>query len=383
MLNIDMLLTDRCKAMDKSGIRKIFEMAVTLKDPINLSIGQPDFDVPANIKQAANDAMQQGHNGYTQTQGIAPLQNAVADKLKNELDWDLQRDNLGYLTTSGTSGGLILTFLTLAQTGDEVIIPDPYFVIYPAGGTITNSKIVHCDTYPDFRMTADKIEPLITDRTKFILLNSPGNPSGIVLNSNELGNIVDLCKSRNILLVSDEIYDEFTYADGRENGKYPTPAAFTKDMLLLRGFSKTYGMTGWRLGYAVGPKSLIDAMAKMQQYTFVCAPSMVQWAGIKALETDMSAYVASYARKRDMVINAFNGVANLIKPAGAFYAFVEVPKHLGMTGTEFVKLAVENNVLIIPGGVFSKRDTHFRISYATADDRLQAGLDILIKLLKG
>jgi len=378
------LLSERCQSMDSSGIRKIFEMAATLTDPINLSIGQPDFDVPDAVKQAAIEAINDGHNAYTQTQGIAPLHQAIGIQLKAELDWDMERDDLSILVTSGTSGGLILSYLTMSQAGDEVIIPDPYFVIYPAGGAITGADIIYCDTYPDFHMTAEKLEPLMTDRTKFVLHNSPSNPSGVVISDAEWKDVVDLCDSRGVLLISDEIYDVFTYPDGLDDqGRFPTPARYTKDMLLLRGFSKTYGMTGWRMGYAVGPSRLINEMAKMQQYSFVCAPSMVQWAGIEALNTDMSDYVTAYDRKRNMVLDAFDGVANLVRPGGAFYAFVEVPKHLGMTGTEFVKKAMEHEVMIIPGSVFSQRDTHFRLSYAADDERLAKGLDILVRLLKG
>ncbi|MBL1217240.1 MAG: aminotransferase class I/II-fold pyridoxal phosphate-dependent enzyme [Planctomycetes bacterium] len=376
------LLSTRCQSLDTSGIRKIFEMATTLTDPINLSIGQPHFDVPEPVKQAAIDAIQAGHNGYTRTQGIGQLHEVIAARLKKELDWDLDRDGLGVLVTSGTSGGLILSFMTFTEAGDEAIIPDPYFVIYPAGCSMSGAQAVYCDTYPDFRMTAERLEPLITERTKFVLLNSPGNPTGIVLTSEELHDIVDLCNDRGVLLISDEIYDEFTYPDGREDGHFPTPAQFTRDMLLLRGFSKSYGMTGWRMGYAVGPRDIVNAMAKMQQYSFVCAPSMVQWAGITALNTDITSFVAEYDSKRRMVLDAFKGVAEIVEPKGAFYAFVKVPEHLGMTGTEFVKSAIERNVLVIPGSAFSRRDTHIRISYATTDEKLREGLDVLVNLMK-
>lgn len=382
MRRLTELLSQRCQSLDTSGIRKIFEMATTLTDPINLSIGQPHFDVPQPVKQAAIEAINAGHNGYTRTQGISELHDAIGVHLKKELDWDLERDHLGVLVTSGTSGGLILSFLTFTEAGDEAIIPDPYFVIYPAGCKVAGSKAVFCDTYPDFRMTAERIEPLITERTKFVLLNSPANPTGVVLTSQELHDIVDLCKDRGLLLISDEIYDEFTYPCGRENGRFPTPARFTNDLLLLRGFSKSYGMTGWRMGYAVGTRDLVTAMAKMQQYSFVCAPSIVQWSGIAALSTDVSGHVADYDRKRQMVLDAFRGVANIVEPKGAFYTFVEVPDHLGMTGTEFVKACIERHVLVIPGSSFSRRDSHFRISYAATDEKLRRGLEILVSLMK-
>ena len=385
MLNLDSIITNRSRQVGGSGIRKIFEMAATLKDPINLSIGQPDFDVPDDIKNAAIDAIHAGHNKYTPTNGVPEIRKAVAAHLLDDIGWDIENDdNLEMITTCGTSGGLALTYLTFTEKNDEVIIPDPYFVIYPAAATIAGSTVRYCDTYPDFRMTAQKIEPLITNKTKFVLINSPSNPCGITLSENELSDIVDLCRSKKVLLISDEIYDQFTFKNGRDSqGRYPTPTRFSKDMILLRGFSKSYAMTGWRLGYAVGPKELIDAMGRMQQFTFVCAPSMVQYAGAHALSTDISDFVLAYERKRDMVIEALSPLAQMGVPSGAFYAFVEVPKHLKMTGTQFVEKAVKRGLLIIPGGAFSRRDTHFRVCYTTTDEKLRAGLDILIDLLRG
>lgn len=385
MLESSAIITERSVAIGGSGIRKIFELAATMKDPINLSIGQPDFDVPGPIKEAAIAAIKAGRNQYTPTQGVAELRTAISDRLKTDLGWDLAADpNLALTTTSGTSGGLLLSYLTFSEAGDEVIIPDPYFVIYPAAARIAGSTVRYCDTYPDFRMTAEKIEPLINSRTKFVLLNTPSNPCGVTLTETELRDIVELCRAKGILLISDEIYDEFTFADGRDpQGRFPSPARFTQDLIVLRGFSKSYGMTGWRLGYAAGPKELIDAMSRMQQFTFVCAPSMVQYGGAVALATDIFEYVRAYERKRDLVVAALSPLARIGQPTGAFYAFVEVPERLGMTGTEFVREAAKQNLLLIPGGAFSRRDSHFRLSYATSDTKLQQGLTIIVNLLGG
>lgn len=383
MIDIEALLTDRMEAMEPSGIRRVFELASKMKDPVNFSIGQPDFDVPEPIKQAAIDAIRAGRNGYTITQGIPELRAAVADKLSAELGWEIGPEReCDVMITNGTSAGLLLAYLALAEPGDEIIIPDPYFVSYPQVAVVAGARAVFCDTYPDFRMTAARLEPLITDRTRFIVLNSPGNPSGVVLTSDELRDIVDLCESRGVMLLSDEIYDEFTYADGREDGVFPSPGRFTNQCLILRGFSKTWGMTGWRLGYAVGPSRLIREMTKVNQYSFVCAPHMVQHAGVVALRTDMSAYVAAYQRKRDMVVEALGGLTELAHPAGAFYAFPQVPPRLGLSGDAFFRKALERNVLVIPGNIFSQRDTHFRISYAVDDARLARGLDALAALMK-
>ncbi len=385
MLESSSIITDRSVAVGGSGIRKIFELTASMKDPINLSIGQPDFDVPGPVKDAAVAAIQAGHNQYTQTHGVDQLRQAVGARLQADVGWDIEQDpNLALTTTSGTSGGLLLSYLAFAEPGDEVIIPDPYFVIYPAAATIAGATARYCDTYPDFRMTAARIEPLINERTKFVLINTPSNPCGVTLSDAELHDIVDLCQSKNVLLISDEIYDEFTFPDGRdEQGRFPTPARFSKDLIVLRGFSKSYGMTGWRLGYAAGPTDLIDAMSRMQQFTFVCAPSMAQYAGAEALITDVSEYVRAYETKRDMVVEALAPLTKIGQPTGAFYAFAEVPERLGMTGTEFVQEAAKQKLLMIPGGAFSQRDTHFRLSYATSDEKLRQGLEIIVELLGG
>jgi aspartate/methionine/tyrosine aminotransferase len=273
--------------------------------------------------------------------------------------------------------------MSVLDPGDEAIVPDPYFVMYPQLGALTGGRMVLCDTYPDFRMTADKIEKLITPRTKAVLVNSPGNPTSVVLNSRELQDIVDLCRAKGILLISDEIYDEFTFSESRENDRFPTPARFSRDCLLIRGFGKTYGCTGWRLGYVAGPHDIVQGIAKLQQYTYVCAPSMAQYAAAHAFEVDMRPWVDRFEKRRDTVLEAFKGVAQVARPGGAFYAFVEVPPSLGMTASQFVEKAIERSVLVIPGKVFSTRDTHFRLSFAAKEETLARGLDVLRGIMLG
>ncbi len=388
--NPDSFITDRLRAIDASGIRRVFDLAANLKDPINLSIGQPDFDVPEPIKQAAIDAIKAGRNSYTVTQGIAELRNTIAERVAAEFpDWQppSKGGDSETLVLSGVSGGLLLALMTCVGPGDEVLIPDPYFVMYKHLVTLSGAKAVYVDTYPDFQITAERVEKYITPNTKMLLFNTPSNPTGVVAKDPVCKEIVELCEQRNILLLSDEIYDEFCYeksatrADGR--AACPSPAAYSKNLLLMRGFSKTYAMTGWRLGYVVGPKPIIEQMTKLQQYSFVCAPSMAQVGGMTALDTDMSDYVAQYQKKRDKVVSALSGAYELTTPGGAFYAFPKVPEKLGLAGTQFVEKAVSKGLLIIPGNVFSDRDTHFRISYACADSMLDKGLDMLLDLAKG
>jgi aminotransferase len=381
VLNFDDLISDRARTVDTSGIRRVFELGAKLKNPINLSIGQPDFPVPAAIKQATIDAIENDRNGYTLTQGVPELLHAITNHLKADVGWTVPSDDMGVIVTSGTSGALWLAFMAVLNPGDECIVGDPYFVLYPALGQVTGARVLCCDTYPDFRLTADRVEPMITDRTKMLLINSPSNPSGVVLSTAELRDLVELCDQRGILMISDEIYDEFTYSDAREDGKCPSPARMSEQLLLVRGFGKTYGCTGWRMGYVAGPKPIIQQLQKLQQYTYVCAPSMAQVGLAASFEVDMSDHVRAYQKKRDMVLEAFDGIAHVENPGGAFYAFVEVPQRLGMTASAFVERAIEKSVLIIPGKVFSRRDTHFRLSYAVSDKTLKAGLDVLRELM--
>lgn len=378
------MIAGRARAIDVSGIRRVFELGARLADPINLSIGQPDFPVPEPIRRAAVEAIEGHRNGYTLTQGTPDLLAAIRARLLEDVGWETGGPGKPeVMVTSGTSGALLLACLALLDPGSEIVIPDPWFVVYPALATMCGARAVPCDTYPDFRMTAERVEPLIGPRTRMVLLNSPGNPTGVVLSEEEVRDLAELCRARGVMLVSDEIYDAFTYRDARAAGRCPSPARFSEDLLLVRGFGKTYGCTGWRLGYAAGPPALIEQMMKLQQYTFVCAPSMAQAGARAALEVDVEPLVESYRKRRDMVEAAFADVANVVHPGGAFYAFVEVPPALGLSAGAFVERAIARNVLVIPGSVFSARDTHFRLSYAAPESKLRQGLDILRDLLRG
>jgi len=390
MFDAQRFIAQRALDVDASGIRRVFDLAADLKDPINLSIGQPHFDVPQPIKEAAIDAIRAGRNQYTQTQGTADLRGAIHDRLARELPhWKHAATNAPEpyesLISSGVSGGLLLAMLACVGPGDEVLIPDPYFVMYRHLVTLSGATPVYVDTYPDFQLSVDRLELQVTERTKMLLFNSPSNPTGVVATNALCRQIADFCDQKNILLLSDEIYDEFCYEKtprpqgtcGHGEPMCPSPAAFSTNLLLMRGFSKSYGMTGWRLGYVAGPRPIVEQMTKLQQYTFVCAPSMAQAGGVAALDVDMSAEVAAYAKKRDMVVEQLADRFEVTTPGGAFYAFVKVPDHLGQTGSAFVERAIEKGVLIIPGHVFSNRDTHFRISYACDEPMLGRGLGVL------
>jgi aspartate/methionine/tyrosine aminotransferase len=365
-------ISQRARHVDASGIRKVFDLGAKLANPINLSIGQPDFDVPEAAREAAIRAIQSRQNGYTVTQGIAPLRERIAGDLKQEFGLDLP-----VLVTSGVSGGIQLALMALLNPGDEVLIADPYFVIYKHAVKLIGGVPVPVDTYPEFRFDPARFEAAVTPRTKVLVVASPSNPTGVVLTSEELRQAAELAERHDLILVLDEIYLKLSY-----DGPCPSGVPFAPHRtLLLRGFSKTNAMTGWRLGYAVGPPFLIAEMTKLQQYTFVCAPSIVQHAGLAALDVDITGHVNDYRRKRDLVWERLSPVFDVTRPGGGFYFFPRAPRRFS-NATAFVEQAIANNVLIIPGKVFSECDTHFRISYATSDENLEKGCEILCRLAR-
>lgn len=366
------IIADRAKLIDASGIRKVFALAAELKDPVNFSIGQPDFDVPDTAKKAAVRAINTGQNKYSQTAGDAVLKEKITQKVKAGIGWQ----NPSVMVTSGVSGGLLLAFMAMINPGDEVIIPDPYFVIYKHVINMLGGKCVFIDTYPDFQLPADKIADAVTDRTKLIIVNSPCNPTGMVYSEQQIKALAEVAAEHDIVVMTDEIYEKFSY-----DTNPVSIAKFYDKSLILNGFSKSCAMTGWRLGYAAANESLkhlIEEMTKIQQYTFVCAPTPFQEAAIAAMDYNVQELVAQYKKKRDLLYEGMKHKFEMDRPGGAFYAFVKAP---GGSATEFVKKAIANNILIIPGNVFSEKDTHFRISYATSDDRIRQGAEILCSLV--
>jgi aspartate aminotransferase/aminotransferase len=366
------IIADRAKLIDASGIRKVFALGATLKDPVNFSIGQPDFDVPEALKEEAIQAIRAGQNKYSQTAGDEILKQKIAQHIRDEYGWE----NPAVIVSSGVSGGLMLAFMATINPGDEVIIPDPYFVMYKHLVNLLGGKCVFVDSYPDFTLPAAKIAQAITPKTKLIILNSPCNPTGVVYSQSDVRELAKIAAERDVLVLTDEIYEAFCY-----DGGCPSIAHYHRKCLVLKGFSKSYAMTGWRLGYVAAHESLkevIEQMTKIQQYTFVCAPTPFQMAAIAAMDYDVSDYVDEYRRKRDLLYDGLKGTFELVRPGGAFYAFVKAP---GGGATQFVEKAIKNNVLIIPGKVFSERDTHFRISYATSDEKIRRGLEILRSLV--
>jgi aspartate/methionine/tyrosine aminotransferase len=366
-------ISARAHGVDASGIRRVFDLAAKMADPVNLSIGLPDFDVPDSIKEVAIESIRSGKNRYTPTQGIEPLRT----KLRQHLSAEFHHDVGDVLITSGVSGGLMLAMMATVNPGDEVIFLDPYFVVYKHILTLIGGDPVPVDSYHNFRFDAKKVEAAITPRTRVLLLNSPNNPTGIVMTDAEVAAAIDIARRHDLLIVTDEIYVPFMY-DLPPGVPLPSPFGKYENTLLLRGFSKSHAMTGWRLGYAAGPAAIIAQMTKLQQYTYVCAPSPLQYAAAAAMDFSVAPAVADYAVKRSIVCEGLDPAFQVGKPAGAFYVFPAAP---GGDATAFAERAIAANVLVIPGGVFSSKNTHFRLSYATTNDKLREGVRILNSLV--
>ena len=318
-------------------------------------------------------AIRSNHNAYTPTQGIAELRAQV--RAEEQAHTGREWDEDGVLITSGVSGGLFLALSVLIDEGDEVVIPDPYFVMYKHLVRFFGGVPVYLDTYgSDFAIDPERLDACISERTKLVLLNSPSNPTGRILDEANLRAVAEVCARRGVAVLSDEIYRAFAYVD------CPSIAQFHEQTLVLGGYSKSYAMTGWRLGYAAGPSEVVQAMAKVQQYSFVCAPSFAQYAALACPDVDLTAPIADYRSKRDLMVGLLEPHFELAPPDGAFYLWAKAP---GGNGTAFVEKAIAANVLIIPGNVFSEADTHFRMCYAVPDDVLREGAETLSDLVTG
>ncbi len=360
-----MKLAERCGRIDSSGIRKVFNLAAQMKNPCNLSIGQPDFDVPEDIKEAAIAAIRSGQNKYTLTNGIPALREKLLDYYARR---GVKQEDV--IVTSGSSGGILMCFLATLNPGDEILIPDPYFVMYKHLANFIGAKPVFVDTYPDFHLRREALLARVTPKTRALIINSPNNPTGTVYSGAELRMAGDFCREHNLVLFSDEIYEPFVY-----DAAFHSSGEYSPDAIILSGLSKSAAMTGWRLGWVLGPRDLITAMTNIQMYTFVCAPSFAQHAALVALDRDLKSTQDDYRRRRDIIDGGLreHGFA-VNRPTGAFYIFPEAP---GGDGDAFVKKCIEQELLVVPGSVFSERKTHFRISFAATEAELRRGVDIL------
>jgi len=366
------MLSRRAQLMDFSGIRRVFDLGSRLENPINLSIGQPDFDVAEELKSVAAGAMSSGLNKYAPTAGLPHFREA----LRKHIDARYGYEPEDLLVTSGVSGGLALAMLALLGPGDQVLVPDPYFVSYKQLVHMAGAEPVFYDTYPDWRPKLGDMARLVTERTRVLLVNSPGNPTGAVLGSGDMQALAEFAAAHELVVISDEIYDDFFY----DSEALPSFATLYPRTVVLNGFSKSQAMTGWRVGWAAGPREIVTAMAKIQQFTFVTVPPPFQMAAAHAIAgggPPAAGHLAEYRARRDLICELLSPAFEFARPAGAFYAF---PKAPWGTAEEFVRRAIESRVLAIPGSVFSERDTHFRLSFAASESTIREGAAILCDL---
>lgn len=344
----------------------MFDLSVKKKNAINFSIGQPDFGPSPQVKEATIKAIREGKSGYSPTEGILPLRQKISQKLK--LENNINKDAEEIIVTPGTSAGIFLSLAAILDPDDEVIIPDPYFVEYPELVKFLDAKAHFLSTYPDFQIDPQNLKKLITKKTKAVILNSPNNPTGAVYPKELLQQIAQVAKEHNLIIISDEIYEKFIY-DGM---KHFSIGSVYPQTITIGGLSKSGGMPGWRLAWATGPGEIIEKMKQLQQYTFVSAPTLVQYGAIAAFAP--STTIKDYQERRDIIFNLLSKRFNIVKPKGAFYIMVEVGD-----ADKFAEWALSKNVLLIPGSTFSQKNTHARLSYAVSKEDLEKGATILTK----
>jgi len=361
------IIANGSKKVEYSGIRKIFALAGNNPQAVDLTLGQPDFAVPSIIQKEAIASIQKGFNKYAPSQGLLELRKAIALKLQRENSIAAQPDEI--IITAGATGALLLAFFCLINPGDEIIIFDPYFVAYKQLGLLFQAKIKFIPTYPDFRLNLKLLTKAISAKTKFIIINSPNNPTGQVYTKQELKKIAQIAEKNNLLIISDEVYEKFIY-----DGRHFSIGSIYPNTLTINGFSKSVGLSGWRIGYAHGPKTIIDEMVKIQQFSFVCVPAFMQKATVKALSIKENKFLKQYRQRRDYICQSLQNDYQFDKPAGAFYFFIKAPKD---NSEKFLKAMMGKKLFFLPGNIFSLQDTHFRISYACAQRDLIKAVEIL------
>lgn len=380
-------LSKRVQIIPPSGLRRFFDIAATMDNVISLGIGEPDFDTPGHILEAGIASMQlKGGTRYTSNSGTIELREAVATHLQSMYSIDYNPET-EILATVGVSEAMYLAVTAVLDPGDEVIIPQPCFLSYEpevvlAGGTpVTIATRVE----NNFQVTAAEIEAAITPRTKAIMLGYPCNPTGAILERPILEEIAKVVVKHNLLVISDEIYDQLVY--GVEHVSVPSLPGMRDRTILLGGFSKDYAMTGWRLGYVVAPPDLLQGMRKIHQYTIMSAPTMAQAAGLKALQdgADDVAYMREkYNKRRRLIVDGLNNLGlDCFEPRGAFYAFPSIKK-TGMNDEEFCEtLLAEEYVAAIPGHYFGKGgEGYIRCAYATAYNQIEEALERMARFLQ-
>lgn len=367
-MDYDKLIAKKCKEMKPSGIRKFFDLAAQMEDVISLGVGEPDFQTPWNVRQAAVTALEKGKTKYTANAGIVELREAVSRNIHKNTGVDYDPKN-EIIVTVGGSEGIDISIRALINPGDEVLIVEPCFVCYAPIVSLCGGVPVSVQTTEEteFRLTADVLREKITDKTKLLILPFPNNPTGAVMERKDLEAIAEVIRGTDILILSDEIYSSLTY--GGKHCSIIQIDGMKERTIFVNGFSKAYAMTGWRLGYVAGPQPIIKQMLKIHQYGIMSSPTISQYAAIEALDNcdaDIVKMRNEYDIRRRWLVNALNDMGlHCFEPKGAFYVFPSI-KSTGLSSEEFCeRLLYEHNVAVVPGNAFGDcGEGYIRISYA-------------------
>ncbi|MBR6646167.1 MAG: aminotransferase class I/II-fold pyridoxal phosphate-dependent enzyme [Clostridia bacterium] len=378
-MRFEELMSDRAKSIKPSGIRKFFDIVSEMKDAISLGVGEPDFVTPWHIRSEGVYSLEKGRTYYTSNAGLMELRCEIANYMERRYSLSYNpKDQI--IVTVGGSEAIDLCIRSLINPGDEVLIPEPSFVCYTPCTELAGGKAVPIVTKAEnkFKLTAEELKAAITPKTKLLVLPFPNNPTGGIMTKEDLEKIAEVLRGTNIIVLSDEIYGELTY--GRKHISIANIDGMQQRTVIVNGFSKTYAMTGWRLGYAVGPKEIISVMTKIHQYAIMSSPTTSQYAAIEALKNgdeDIERMRDEYNYRRRVIVEGFNKMGlSCFEPEGAFYVFPSI-QSTGMTSEEFCeKLLYSQKVAVVPGNAFGQSGEGFvRCSYAYSIDNIQKALD--------
>ena len=387
MIDYGKVLNKTVTEIKPSGIRKFFDIAATMDDVISLGVGEPDFQTPWSIRKAGIESLQRGKTKYTSNWGLIELRKEIVNYSKRKYNLEYNPEN-EVLVTVGGSEAIDAAIRALVAPGDEVIIPQPSYVCYEPITQLAGGKpvIVDLKDENDFKLTAEELKNAITDKTKVLILPFPSNPTGAIMEREDLEEIAKVLEGTNIIVLSDEIYAELTFG----GKKHVSPASIDgmwERTITVNGFSKAFSMTGWRLGYACGPKPIIDQIVKIHQFAIMSSPTTSQYAAVEALKNcdeDVGYMVREYDMRRRMIVSGFNKIGLTCRePKGAFYAFPSI-QSTGMSSEEFCeKLLYSKKVAVVPGTAFGKSGEGFiRASYAYSVEHIKQAIERIDEFLK-
>lgn len=387
MIDYDKLIPGRIQDIQPSGIRKFFDIAQSVEGVISLSVGEPDFKTPWAVRKEAIRILEKGRTAYTANSGLIDLRRAIADYLKESIhtEYDPEKE---IIVTVGGSEAIDMALRTLVDAGDEVLVPEPSFVCYSPLVAVCGGTAVPIVTRREdnFRLTAAALKEKITPRTKALVLPFPNNPTGAVMRREHLEEIAEVLRGTDIMVLSDEIYSEMTY-NGAKHVSFAELDGMRERTIVINGFSKSFAMTGWRLGFAAGPQPVMRQMLKLHQYCIMSSPTVSQYAAITALRScrdEVDKMVEEYDMRRRLVVKGFNDMGlDCFEPEGAFYVFPCI-KSTGMTSAEFCeRLIYDKKVAVVPGSAFGASGEGFvRVSYAYSVQHLTTALGRIKDFLK-